>query len=77
MVKDNDYFVDVKYLPLISEGELKMTLVCDKPMFVLHKIPNGFSTNKISGSSHRYDPISKWKDFAHFVVEASSFSFIR
>jgi hypothetical protein len=58
MIKDNDYFIDVKYLPLISEGELKMTLVGEKPMFVLHKIPNGFSTNKISGSTHRYDPIS-------------------
>jgi len=45
-----------------------MTLVGEKPMFVLHKIPNGFSTNKISGSTHSYDPVSKWKYFSDFVI---------
>jgi len=59
-------FVGCRYLERISEGEIRVLLVNDKPVSVVHKKPQEgeFSATLFSGAQYKYespdDP--KWKD---------------
>lgn len=59
-------FVSCKYLKRIAEGEIRVLLVNDKPISVVHKKPQEgeFSATLFSGAKYKYESPSepKWKD---------------
>lgn len=72
---DNEYaayfqgkvgFVGCRYLERISEGEIRVLLVNDKPISVVHKKPQdgAFSATLFSGAKYKYEnpEDKKWKD---------------
>ncbi len=50
-------FVGCRYLERISEGEIRVLLVNDKPISVVHKKPQdgGFSATLFSGAKYKYE----------------------
>ena len=54
IVGDDGMFVDMRFLPRIVEGEIRILLVGEKPMFVVHKKPankeDAFSATLFSGA---------------------------
>lgn len=72
--KGKSGFVDCRYLPRISEGEIRVLIINDKPASVVHKKPQegGFSATLFSGAKYQYespeDP--KWKDVIDLTVHA-------
>ncbi len=59
-------FVGCRYLERISEGEIRVLLVNDKPVSVVHKKPQDgeFSATLFSGAKYKYESPEepKWKD---------------
>jgi len=59
-------FVGCRYLDRISEGEIRVLLVNDKPISVVHKKPEEgeFSATLFSGAKYKYESPSdaKWKE---------------
>jgi glutathione synthase/RimK-type ligase-like ATP-grasp enzyme len=59
-------FVGCRYLKRISEGEIRVLLVNDKPISVVHKKPQEgeFSATLFSGAKYKYESPDepKWKD---------------
>ena len=55
--KGKSGFVDCRYLPRISEGEIRILIVNDKPVSVVHKKPQegAFSATLFSGAHYQYD----------------------
>lgn len=60
--EDGSYLVDQRYLPRISEGEIRIIWIGDHPIYVVHRIPSqdsekAFSAALNSGARHTYyDP---------------------
>ena len=54
--------VDMRYLPRIVEGEIRILFVGAEPVFVVHKKPaeGGFSATLFSGARYTYDAPEKW-----------------
>jgi glutathione synthase/RimK-type ligase-like ATP-grasp enzyme len=54
--KNKSGFVGCRYLPRITEGEIRVLLVNDKPVSIVHKKPqNGeFSATLFSGANYKY-----------------------
>lgn len=67
--------VDMRFLPRIKEGELRVLMVGAEPIFVVHKKPrqddeNAFSATLFSGATYTYDKPEKWpKLIEQFVGE--------
>lgn len=63
---ENGMLVDMRFLPRIKEGEIRILLVGATPIFVVHKKPaesaDAFSATLFSGAKYRYDPPSAWQD---------------
>ncbi len=55
---ENGMLVDMKFMPRITEGELRILMVADKPIFVVHKKPaqekDAFSATIGSGAQYTY-----------------------
>lgn len=66
IVGKNGMLVDMKFLPRIKEGELRILLVGETPIFVVHKVPakgkDTFSATLFSGAQYSYDDPSKYKE---------------
>lgn len=66
IVGKNGMLVDMKFLPRIKEGELRILLVGETPIFVVHKVPakkqDAFSATLFSGAKYTYDDPSKHKE---------------
>ncbi len=66
IVGDNGMLVDMPFMPRIKEGEIRILMVADKPIFVVHKKPaegaDSFSATLFSGAKYRYDDPSEWKE---------------
>lgn len=64
--KNKKGFVSCKYLNRISEGEIRVLLVNDKPIAVVHKKPQEgeFSATLFSGAKYYYEAPTepKWKE---------------
>jgi glutathione synthase/RimK-type ligase-like ATP-grasp enzyme len=62
---ENGMLVDMRFLPRIKEGEIRILLVGATPIFVVHKKPaesaDAFSATLFSGAKYRYDPPSAWQ----------------
>ena len=55
---DNGMLVDMRFMPRIVEGEIRILMVADKPIFVVHKKPvqekDAFSATIASGATYTY-----------------------
>lgn len=62
---DNGLLVDQRFLPRIVEGEVRVLMIYDRPVYVVHKRPaeGAYSATLFSGASYTYDDASdpKWK----------------
>ncbi len=65
IVGDNGMLVDMRFMPRIKEGEIRILMVGDEPVFVVHKKPaeaeDAFSATLFSGAKYRYDKPEDWK----------------
>ena len=65
-------FVGCRYLERISEGEIRVLLVNDKAISVVHKKPQEgeFSATLFSGAKYKYESPSdpKWKDVIDLTI---------
>ncbi len=63
---DNGMLVDMRFLPRIVEGEIRILLVGDTPVSVIHKKPaaggNNFSATLFSGAQYTHDTPDAWPD---------------
>lgn len=66
IVGDNGMLVDMRFMPRIVEGEIRILLVGPHPVFVVHKKPaaggDNFSATLFSGATYTYDSPDKWQN---------------
>lgn len=66
-------FVSCKYLPRISEGEIRVLLVKDRAVAVVHKVPQKgeFSASLLSGAKYEYESptLPKWRNLIEFTLD--------
>jgi hypothetical protein len=66
IVGENGMLVDMRFMPRIKEGEIRILLVGATPIFVVHKKPadaaDAFSATLFSGAKYTYDAPEKWTD---------------
>ena len=64
IIGDNGMLVDMAFLPRIIEGEIRLLMLHDKPINVVHKKPaqggDNFSATLFSGAKYRYDDPKEW-----------------
>ncbi|MDO4242067.1 MAG: Cj0069 family protein [Microbacteriaceae bacterium] len=74
IVGDNGMLVDMRFMPRIVEGEIRILLVGEHPIFVVHKKPaeggDNFSATLFSGAKYTYDSPEKWQDLIDMFAEA-------
>lgn len=62
---ENGMLVDMRFMPRIKEGEIRILMVGSKPIFVVHKKPadseDAFSATLFSGAKYTYDKPEDWK----------------
>jgi hypothetical protein len=72
IVGENGMLVDMKFLPRIKEGEIRILMVGSDPVFVVHKKPaegaDAFSATLFSGARYTYDSPDKWTDLVNFFL---------
>lgn len=65
IVGDNGMLVDMRFMPRIKEGEIRILMVGETPIFVVHKKPadaaDAFSATLFSGAKYTYDKPEKWQ----------------
>lgn len=65
IVGENGMLVDMRFMPRIKEGEIRILMIGSKPIFVVHKKPqdsaDAFSATLFSGAKYTYDDPSKWQ----------------
>lgn len=63
--------VDMPFLERIKEGEIRILMLRDKVMNVVHKKPSSskdaFSASLFSGAKYRYDTPEKWPDLVQLA----------
>ncbi|NPA73489.1 MAG: Cj0069 family protein [Epsilonproteobacteria bacterium] len=69
---DNGMIVDMRFMPRIVEGEIRILMVADKPIFVVHKKPaqkeDAFSATIASGAKYTYYDPSEYKELVDMFV---------
>ena len=69
IVGANGMLVDMPFLPRIKEGEIRLLMLRDKPINVVHKKPaedaDAFSATLFSGAQYRYDSPEEWATLVH------------
>ncbi|MFJ5765722.1 Cj0069 family protein [Lysinibacillus sp. NPDC093210] len=62
----NGMLIDMRFLPRITEGEIRLFMLRDKPVHVVHKKPadseDAFSATLFSGAQYRYDKPEDWEE---------------
>lgn len=70
---DSGMLVDMKFMPRIVEGEIRILMVGMKPVFVVHKKPaeteGAFSATLFSGAKYTYDKPEKWQGLVDMFLE--------
>ncbi len=74
IVGENGMLVDMRFLPRIKEGEIRILMVGATPIFVVHKKPaegaDSFSATLFSGAKYTYDKPEQWEDLtSNFLSE--------
>lgn len=66
IIGDNGMLVDMTFLPRIVEGEIRLLMLYDTPVNVVHKKPaeggDNFSATLFSGAKYRYDDPKEWSE---------------
>lgn len=61
---NNGMVLDMPFFPRIAEGEVRLLMLRDRVVQVVHKMPadtpDAFSTTLFSGAKYRYDDPEKW-----------------
>ncbi|WP_018023425.1 Cj0069 family protein [Corynebacterium ulceribovis] len=74
IIGDNGMLVDMRFMPRIVEGEIRILLVGPHPVFVVHKKPaaggDNFSATLFSGAKYTYDKPEAWQDLIDMFAEA-------
>ncbi|MBV7294986.1 Cj0069 family protein [Corynebacterium sp. TAE3-ERU12] len=74
IIGDNGMLVDMRFMPRIVEGEIRILLVGPHPVFVVHKKPaaggDNFSATLFSGAKYTYDKPEAWQDLMDQFKEA-------
>lgn len=74
VIGESGLLVDMKFMPRIVEGEIRILMVGMTPVFVVHKKPaeteGAFSATLFSGARYTYDTPDKWSELVdHFIAE--------
>lgn len=73
IIGENGMLVDMRFLPRIKEGEIRILMVGAHPIFVVHKKPaegaDAFSATLFSGAKYRYDDPKDWQTLVTFFLE--------
>jgi len=71
LVGEGGMIVDMRFLPRIVEGEIRILFVGQSPIFVVHKKPaeGGFSATLFSGAQYTYDSPEKWAHLVNMFLE--------
>lgn len=71
---DNGMLVDMRFMPRIVEGEIRILLVGATPVFVVHKKPaaggDSFSATLFSGATYTYDKPEQWPELMEMFHKA-------
>ena len=74
IIGNNGMLVDMRFMPRIVEGEIRILLVGPHPVFVVHKKPaeggDNFSATLFSGAKYTYDSPEKWQDLVDMFAAA-------
>ena len=74
IIGDNGMLVDMRFMPRIVEGEIRILLVGPHPVFVVHKKPaaggDNFSATLFSGAKYTYDKPESWQDLVDMFAAA-------
>ncbi|ALC05163.1 hypothetical protein CDES_03555 [Corynebacterium deserti GIMN1.010] len=74
IIGDNGMLVDMRFMPRIVEGEIRILLVGPHPVFVVHKKPaeggDNFSATLFSGAKYTYDKPEQWQELIDLFAEA-------
>jgi hypothetical protein len=72
IVGENGMLVDMRFMPRIMEGEIRVLMVGATPIFVVHKKPaegaDSFSATLFSGAKYTYDKPEKWSDLVEMFL---------
>jgi len=72
IVGDNGMLVDMRFMPRIKEGEIRILMVGETPIFVVHKKPaegaDAFSATLFSGAKYTYDRPEKWSELVDMFL---------
>lgn len=72
IIGDEGMLVDMKFLPRIKEGEIRILMVGAKPIFVVHKKPaesaDAFSATLFSGAKYNYQKPEEWQTLVDFFL---------
>lgn len=72
LIGDDGLIVDMRFLPRITEGEIRILMVGEEPVSVVHKKPaerdGAFSATLFSGATYTYDDPANWQPLIdHFL----------
>lgn len=74
IIGDNGMLVDMRFMPRIVEGEIRILMVGPHPVFVVHKKPaaggDNFSATLFSGAKYTYDKPEDWRELVDIFAEA-------
>ncbi|QGU03881.1 Cj0069 family protein [Corynebacterium comes] len=69
----NGMLVDMRFMPRIVEGEIRILLVGPHPVFVVHKKPaegdDNFSATLFSGAKYTYDRPEAWQELIDMFAQ--------
>ncbi len=74
IVGDNGMLVDMPFMPRIKEGEIRVLMVGETPIFVVHKKPaegaDNFSATLFSGAKYTYDSPDQWPELIKILKDS-------
>ncbi|CAK80589.1 unnamed protein product (macronuclear) [Paramecium tetraurelia] len=69
---EENFIIDMRFLPRIKEGEVRIFLMGTKPLFVIHKKPadkqDAFSATLFSGATYKYESPEAWPELIKFFT---------
>ncbi|EAH6693459.1 Cj0069 family protein [Campylobacter coli] len=72
IIGDNGMLVDMTFLPRIKEGEIRLLMLYNTPVNVVHKKPakdaDAFSATLFSGAQYRYDKPEDWQNLVDMFL---------
>ena len=74
IIGDNGMLVDMRFMPRIVEGEIRILLVGAEPVFIVHKKPaegeDSFSATLFSGAKYTYNRPEEWPELLAMFEQA-------